>query len=138
MRTIAGIVGGLIVAMLTIAVVEAIGHYFIPPPVVDMNDPVQVREMLRTLPVGAFLFVLAAWFTGTFAAAFTAALIQRSDILWPTLLLAGCLEACGLAMIAMIPSPLWFSLVGLALFFPAALWGRNIARGLSRHHVTAI
>ena len=62
---IAGITG-VVIAVALVWVVEKVGHAVYPPPP-DLNfaDPDAMRAYIETVPLGALLFVAAAWFIGT-------------------------------------------------------------------------
>jgi len=57
-RNLVAAIVGIFVAMLTIRIVEMLGHFIYPPPAnFEFGDPDQVREFIATLPVGSILFV---------------------------------------------------------------------------------
>ena len=77
-RMLLAIVGGLVVAMITIGVVEAAGHALFPPPAgLDAADPADQARMIDALPVQAKIAVVVAWFLGSLAGAATAIAIAR-------------------------------------------------------------
>ena len=73
LRNIAAMIAGVVTAFVTIMLIDKIGHMVFPPPEgLDFTDPDAIRPYLATLPVGAFLFILAssviAAFVGTLVA----------------------------------------------------------------------
>ena len=74
-RTILGVVAGVIAGGVIVFATEAVGHsLFPPPPAINLADPEDVKRLMASLPAGAFAFVLAGWFLGSFAGAFVARL----------------------------------------------------------------
>ena len=122
---------GSIVGVILIAVVEMLGHLvFPPPPGIDPTDPESLRTAMELVPAGALAAVLLAWGIGTFAGAcLTARLAARArsahGMVVGLLMLAG-----GVANMMIIPHPLWFWFLGVAVF-PLAAWlgGRGAAGG---------
>jgi len=65
-RSILGVLAGLVVGIVLVALVETLGMRLIPPPPgMDPTDPASIAAAMRNMPIGSFLFVLAAWFLGT-------------------------------------------------------------------------
>ena len=110
---LAGIAGVLIAGTIVFSI-EAISHMVYPvSESVDLNDIEQVKAMIAGLPVGAFMFVLAAYFVGTYVGSWVACMIARSS---PRIFagIVGALMLAGTAMnLITIPHPLWFSIVAL-------------------------
>jgi len=49
-KTILGTVVGLVVAVVTLMIVEALGHMIYPPPEgVDLKDPEQLASIMKTM-----------------------------------------------------------------------------------------
>lgn len=121
-RTILGIVIGVVVMGLVIFAVEALWHVLYPPPAgVDPRDPAQLREVMATMPAGAFAGLVLAWTLGAFAGAAVAARIafhaNAAAIAVALVVLAGVVAA-----VMMIPGhPTWVVALGVLLPLPAAL-----------------
>ncbi len=113
-RSILGTVVGLVLAILLIGLVETLGHRLIPPPAgMDPTDPASIAAAMSLIPTGSFLFVLAAWFLGTWVGASTATRIARSDARWPGLTVGGVILAATLYNLWLIPHPVWVAAAGL-------------------------
>ena len=126
MRTIVAILLGIVLGTLAIALVEQIGHQVYPPPEgLDLNDPTAVAELIASAPVGALLFVLAAWVIGATVGGWLSVrlggAVPRSPFVVGLVLLA-----FGLANMLMIPHPTWFFILGVIVFLPAALLGGRL------------
>ena len=109
MRKFLGVVCGIVVAMLTVALVEFIGHaVYPPPPGLDMMTPDGVAAYIATVPVTAMLFIVAAWFLGALAGGWVALRISGWAIAaW---IVAGLIAVAGIFNATQIPSPLWMQL----------------------------
>jgi hypothetical protein len=126
LRSVVGVVVGAVAALLLVAGIETIGHLVYPPPAgLDYSDAEELRQYVGAMPVGAFLFVLAAWLIATLAGALVACFIARKR---PPLI-AGIIAALMLIATARnlvaIPHPFWFSLTALiGILIMAFLAGR--------------
>jgi hypothetical protein len=113
-RYILAVVAGIVVAFMLVPGIEAIGHVvYPPPPDFDYIDPEQVRILVDSMPVGAFLFVLAAWLVATFAGGLLACFIARSRPVLFTGIIGVFIFAASLANLMMIPHPAWFTALAL-------------------------
>ena len=101
--------------MALIALVEAIGHAIYEPPAdLDVRDRESMQGSVSGLPVGALLFVLAAWLVGTFFGGWVAAYVAKERPLVYAAIIGG-FVLVGVAMnLTMIPHPVWFAVVGVA------------------------
>ncbi|MEO6103543.1 MAG: hypothetical protein ABIP44_07895 [Pseudoxanthomonas sp.] len=129
-RTILGAVTGLVVAFITIMLVEFASHQAYPPPP-DL-DPMITEDMVQimaSMPLGAMLLVALAWLIGAFDGGLVAAMVAgrnrpRIAAVVPALMVM----AGVLGMIVTMPQhPLWMSVVGLLLPIPMALAGAALA-----------
>lgn len=128
-RTILALVAGAVAAGLVIAGVEAIGTWMNPPPPgLDMNDRAAMSAFIATLPVSAFLVVLAAWGLGVVAGGCLAGrLAPRAPVLHASAITV--LVAIGaLANMLMIPHPAWFWVSALVVIAAAGHATRLLVR----------
>ena len=134
-RTILGAVVGLVVAVITIMLVEFAGHQVYPPP--EGLNPMVTEDMakiMQTLPFGAMLFVVVAWVIGAFDGGFVAALIARKGYPRAAAIVPALMVMAGVvAMIIQMPAhPKWMSVAGMLLPIPAALAGAWLAAKLRK------
>ena len=130
-RKLAAAVAGVGVAMLTIQVVEMLGHLVYPPPAdIEFGDPEQVREFMSTLPVGSLLFVGAAWAASTFLGTLAGALISGSRPLPYAVVVGGIVLAGAATMLLIIPHPWWFTAAAPVSIVGAAILAVYLAPGL--------
>lgn len=121
-RKLAAAVAGVVVAILTIQLVEMLGHFVYPPPAdFEFGEPEQVREFIASLPVGSILFVGAAWAGGTLLGSLAGALLSGSGALPYAIVVGGIVLAGAITMLLIIPHPWWFTIGAPASIILAAL-----------------
>jgi len=127
MRILLGIVAGVVVAFVCVFAIEMVGHTaYPPPPDIDLTKPADVERLMATLPVAALAFVVAAWFIGALAGAWTANRIAKRALAgWIVALLI----ACGAVWtMTIIPHPGWMWGAGIGLPIAAAWLAQRLAR----------
>ena len=127
LRNIIAILAGIIVGMLAIASIEYLGQDLFPTPAnLVLDEEMYNSDMAYSMiPLPAMLMVLLAYLLGSFVAGFTSAFIgQRKSLALfsGVILLLG-----GLINVMLIPHPLWFMIVSLAIFIPFAFFGGFMA-----------
>ena len=128
LRSILAVVAGLVVAWITVSLFEfASMHTFPPPPGVDVRDPQQLAALVSQMPVGALGLVLAGWVVGALDGGLVATLISKRRV--PAVVVGALVALGALAMVMMVPHPLWMSIAGVFLPVPAALFGAWLVRG---------
>ena len=129
-RTILGALVGLVVAFLTIMLVEFASHQaYPPPPGIDPNNTADMARLIGMLPFGALLMVVLAWVIGAFDGGLVAALVAGGNRPRVAALVPALMVMAGVAaMIVAIPAhPKWMAVAGLLLPIPAALLGAKVA-----------
>lgn len=131
MRKFISILAGLFAGSLVVFIVEKIGHTVYPlPEGIDPNNIEAFKEYAQTMPVGAMLFVILAWALGAFAAGIVTTLVGKESTKMFSLITGGILMLFGLINLIMIPHPVWFAILGMAVYLPFAYLGHKlIARG---------
>ena len=121
-RSVLAIIVGLMVFIGIAMLIQAISHRIYPPPEgIDMHDPVAVKTLMETLPLGAFLMVLLSWGMGTFVAGAVAALIAGRARCLHAGIIGGLVLAATIMIFWMIPHPDWLIVAGLLLPLPLSL-----------------
>lgn len=129
MRSLGAILAGVLLGGVTVALIEAVSSWAYPPPAgVNLADPVQLRAFVATLPMGAFLFVLAAWASGTLLGSGLAARLAPVAPAGHGAAVGAVFLLASLANLLAIPHPLWFALVALPLVILAGLAGTILGR----------
>ncbi len=123
-KNIAAGIAGVVIAGLLVWLVEMLGHAVYPPPT-DLNfaDPDAMRAYIDMLPLGALLFVAAAWFIGTLGGTFAACRIGDAKPMIFAVVVGGLMLIATLFNLVTIPHPLWFSILGLVGIVVAAWLG---------------
>ncbi len=129
-RNVLGVVAGVLVGTLLIAVVQTIGHQVYPiASDIDYQDKEAMRALLASLPLGALLFVLAAYAVGSFAAGAITAYVGRGARVRHALLAGGILLLAAILNLVAMPHPLWFSVLVVLVFLPSAWLGARLITG---------
>ena len=117
-RTILGILAGLVVAWLAMTICEFASLFLHRPPAgLDLRDPQALAAHIAAAPLSAMLVVVIGWALAAFVGGWVAARITRHRLV--AALVIGVLVLAGvIANNAMIPHPLWMTVVGIALPLP--------------------
>ena len=127
-RSSLAVIAGGVVGVVVVFVVESIGPVvYPPPPGMDFKNPEAVKAMMKNLPAGALLIVLLAWALGALAGGWVAARIAKRSHVVHALVVGALLLAGGVVNLVAIPHPLWFTVVSVLLFLPAAWAGARLA-----------
>ena len=126
MKTVLGVLAGIVVAGLCVFAIEFIGHSVFPPPAdTDLSNPAHVERLMATLPVGAFVFVLVGWFVGALAGAWVAIRIAQQSLAgW---IVAAFVICAGGYTMMIIPHPVWMWVAGIALPIVGAWLAQRLA-----------
>ncbi|MFN3387695.1 MAG: hypothetical protein ACK40O_02095 [Allosphingosinicella sp.] len=111
LKTIAGVAAGIVAAVAAILLVQFVGHAVYPAGEVDFRDREAVSAMIRSLPVGALLFVAAAWFTGALAGGAVAAWISGRR--WTAWLVGAVVALMAVVNIFTYPHPAWMQIAAI-------------------------
>lgn len=121
-RRVLAVFAGLCASVGVILVIEGVSSVLHrPPPGLDLSDPEQLRAFIGSLPLAAFLLVLAAWVLGTFVGATVAIRIARER---PTTnaCIIGCVIGVATVMnLTSLPHPAWMPYAAAA-GIPLATW----------------
>ncbi len=126
-RKIAAGVAGVVVAFAVVALVEYIGHMVYPPPAdIDTHDLEAMAQLVTELPMGAFLFVLAAWASGALAGSIVAGRIIGQPTVLYTIGVTGIVTLASIMNLIAIPHPTWFSISAIALLILAGVAAQKV------------
>jgi hypothetical protein len=114
MRNIAGVLAGVLAGFATVWLVELIGHSIYPlPSDLNVRNEEDLAASLQTMPFGALLFVVVAWFLGALVGGAVAASIVRRR--WPAWLVSGLVAGAAVVTVLMIPHPEWMQVSAVLL-----------------------
>lgn len=134
LRRILAVLAGMVTGFVLVALVESAGHTVYPPPKdIDFTDPAALNAYVRSIPLGALLFVLLAWVVGTFGGAWVAARLAGRQPMLHAGIIGALLLAASVANLIAIPHPVWFS-VSAVVLVPLSAWraGRLAADSAGR------
>ncbi len=121
-RNILAVVFGVVTAVMLIMIVETAGHFVYPPPSnIDFQDMQAMAEYVDTLPLGALLFVMLAWETGTIGGGLVACFIARKRAMVYASIVGGMVLFATLYTLITIPHPMWFSITSV-IAIAVATW----------------
>jgi len=119
---------GLVIAIVTVLLVQRLGHtIYPPPPDLDTNNVAAMRTYISQLPLLALVFPIISYFLGALAGPFTASRIGTAR---PLLFAGGIgliLLAFTIATLIHIPHPHWFSALAIAAILLGAWLAMQLA-----------
>lgn len=128
-RNIGAGLAGVLIAMLSVWLVQKIGHAVYPPPAdLDFTDIAAAKAYIEMLPVGALLFVIASYFIGT-AAGTCAACAVGTMLPRVFAVFIGCLMLVATTInVISIPHPTWFIILAVVAIVSGATIGTQCKR----------
>lgn len=129
-RNVAAIIGGIVTAFVTVMLIDMLNHVVYPPPAgLDFSDPQAIRPYFDTLPIGAFLLIMAssvvAAFVGTLVASYVGTIRPRNC----AVVVGGMVFAATVANFIAIPHPMWLAVATLLGVVVSAWAAMRIATG---------
>lgn len=123
------ILGGLVAGAIVIYIVELLSNLVYPAPAgLNPMDPESVKIYIDELPLGAFLFIALAWALGSLAGGFISGIIYPEQRTKFSIAVGVILMLFGLINLLTIPHPVWFWVLGLAVFVPCAYTGALLSK----------
>lgn len=128
LRKILAVLAGMVVAVLTIFLIERLGHAIFPPPAgIDFSDPAAMKAYTQNASVMELLFPAIAWVVATILGGCLATAIAKKSPFIYAAIIGGLILLGTLANLIMIPHPLWFSIVSVAAIVAAIFASGKIA-----------
>jgi hypothetical protein len=122
LRNIGAVAAGVVAGAIVIFIVEGAGHMIFPPPDgVNLKDPAALAGIMESIPLGAKIAVLVAWFAGILAGGSAALYIGRrwAPVAW---VVAAALFGMAAVTMIQIPHPLWM-MIGAVVATLAGAFG---------------
>ena len=120
LRTVLGVVIGVISGFVTIYAIEEIGHQIWPVATeLNLKDKAAAAAFLAGMPLGALLTVVAAWILGAYTAAVVGLMLAERRTL-AGIVPAAMIFAATVLVLVMLPHPLWMAVGGLGGIVAAA------------------
>jgi len=113
LRTILGILAGVVLAFVVMMALEMISFVAFPPPAgLDPADPEDVERMMAAAPFAAKVWLVFGWFASAVAGGWLARRLSRTG--WAGWVIAGLIVVGGIANMMRIPHPLWLQIAAVA------------------------
>lgn len=134
LATLAGFVIGSLVNM---GLITLSGHAIPPPVGADVTTTEGLKASLHLFEPRHFIFPFLAHALGTLVGAYVATLLAPGRTSGPAWFVGALFLLGGIAAVAMLPAPAWFSAVDLVFaYLPAAWLGRRLASGRAHRVAT--
>lgn len=127
-KSLIAIIVGLLIAAVLIGLVEIAGRFVVLPAGVDPFDAEAIKAVMPNLPPGALFFVLFGWAVGTVCGTWLAVAIARKSAFYHALPVGGVLLTAGVVEMFVLPSPLWFWILGIAVFVVSTFAGCRLGQ----------
>lgn len=112
-RTVLGILAGVVLAVVVMMGLEMGGHAAMPPPAgLDPADPEDLKQMVASASTAAKAWVVFAWFAAAVAGGWLARRLSRKG--WAGWVIAGLIVVGGVINFLSIPHPLWMQIAAFA------------------------
>ena len=119
LRRVLGTVAGVVLPIVVTSLWEMTAHYLMPPPPTRLD----AAPGAPTLAL-----VIVGYGVATFLGALTAARLARAD--WAALIVGGLMAVSVIALVVMMPHPIWFPLLSLAVMAVATFAARHLSLGM--------
>ncbi|GAB5406046.1 MAG: hypothetical protein Aurels2KO_42770 [Aureliella sp.] len=108
---------GIVTGGLAVLLIESLSSLAHPKPdYIDLSDADAMRDWIQSLPLTAFAAVLAAWSVGAFVGVWVARMLSANRSIWPAIVAGAFLLLATIGNLVMIPHPLWFAVLGIAVY----------------------
>ena len=129
LKRILSVVIAVAISMTFVMGFEYIGGHIFQRPQGDMKDPKAISDMMASMPITAFLWILLGYAISSFVGGLIATLISGRYKATPALIVGAVLMGGGIMNIIMIPyHPFWFMICDILVFLPFAWLGYFLVR----------
>jgi hypothetical protein len=119
----------LVVALGLVMAFEYVGGFIFQHPALDMKDPKTVSNMMASMPIAAFLWILLGHIVSSYIGGLVATFISGRNSMNPALIVGSALLVGGIMNLIMIPyHPLWFMIADVLVYLPFAWLGYIMAK----------
>lgn len=137
MRNVAAIVLGVASAFATVMLIDKVNHMIYPPPPgLDFTDSAAIEPYLATLPIGAFLLIMASSIVAAFLGTLILCHVGTIRAFYCAVIVGGIVLAATVANFIAIPHPLWLSVLTSLGVIAAAWLATKLAPGSTREAAT--
>jgi MFS family permease len=124
-KRILAVIAGLISAFVLIALIQYVSFLVYPPPEgFDYKNEEAMRQLIQSMPVGAFGMLILAYAVGSFVGGLVAGKVSGRT--QPAIILGVVLTISGIVNLVKIEHPMWFSIVTTIIYVPMAYLGAKM------------
>ncbi len=117
MKKVISVLAGLISGSLVMMLVQMLGHTLYPQPAtMDPNDMGQLAQYVKTAPFMALFFIIISYAVAAVFSGFISTLIANDSRRLYALICGGVFLIQSLFMMASLPTPIWFWVLGIAVW----------------------
>jgi uncharacterized membrane protein len=129
LRRLASVIAGTFTALFVIGALEQVLPLIYPaiPANLGLNDKKALAEMIASMPMGAFAWLLFGFVAGSFCGGLVAGLVAIKKRKEMALVVGFIVLVGGVLNFAMISHPFWFVVVSLLIYVPLAYMGGSLA-----------
>ncbi|RYZ54868.1 MAG: hypothetical protein EOP49_04175 [Sphingobacteriales bacterium] len=128
LRKVIAFITGILIAMVVIMGAESIKDRLYPLPTHADPANYQVQsQYISELPVSALMIILTGWVLGSLFCGLSIGVISRSSERTPSYIAGVFLTATAIVNLFLYPHPMWFIILGVAVFIPFTLLGHILA-----------
>jgi hypothetical protein len=113
MRTVLGIVFGVVAALLIVAAVEQIEAALYPLPTLESADAATLSDIVNDMPVPAKVLTVLGWLAGAFGGAWLG--LRVCDRRWVGWAVVVAVVAAAVVTITTLPHPAWMKVCAIVL-----------------------
>ncbi|WP_223605499.1 hypothetical protein [Chryseobacterium sp. OSA05B] len=117
LRRILAVPAGLIAGIISITIVEKIGHQVYPPPAAaGSGDMTAMKEYVATAPFMALFFVIIGYALAAFVSGFTASKVAKNGKHTSAAVCGVIFLFITIYMMFSLPTPVWFWVLGIVVW----------------------
>jgi len=98
------------------------------PPGTNQNDLAAISDVVKQLPLSAFLFLLVNYIICSFLGGIISTLISKRETIRPALVVGAALTLSGFYNVISIKHPMWFTIINLFVYLPFSYFGYWVVR----------
>jgi hypothetical protein len=127
-KRILAVLAGVITSFILIALVQYLSSLFYPPPPgFDYKNKEAMLELIRSMPAGAWMFLILSYVTGSFGGGFVGARVADSHKIRVSLIVGVIAMAAGIMNLFQFEHPVWFAILSMLIYVPFAWLGGRLA-----------
>ncbi len=119
---------GIISGVITLFLIELIGHLLYPPPTdFDFKDVEALKEYTKSAPIIVFIILILAYAIGSFIGGLITGIISKEKKIDNAVTVGGILLGLGTYNLFSMPHPTWVIICALIVFIPFSWYGGKLS-----------